>query len=37
VTKAHELLHGDETVAFGDAGYVGVASGPSANGGSSGK
>ena len=24
VTKAHELLHGQETVAFGDAGYVGV-------------
>jgi IS5 family transposase len=24
VTKAHELLHGDETVAFGDAGYLGV-------------
>jgi IS5 family transposase len=24
VTKAHELLHGGETVAFGDAGYIGV-------------
>ena len=24
VTKAHELLHGHETVAFGDAGYIGV-------------
>jgi IS5 family transposase len=24
VTKAHELLHGRETVAFGDAGYIGV-------------
>src|SRR6201996_1778804 len=24
VTKAHELLHGSETVAFGDAGYIGV-------------
>jgi IS5 family transposase len=24
VTQAHDLLHGDETVAFGDAGYVGV-------------
>src|SRR5712672_4782232 len=23
VTKAHELLHGQETVAFGDAGYIG--------------
>jgi IS5 family transposase len=24
VTQAHELLHGHETVAFGDAGYIGV-------------
>ena len=24
VTKAHDLLHGGETVAFGDAGYIGV-------------
>ena len=24
VTQAHDLLHGDETVAFGDAGYTGV-------------
>lgn len=24
VTKAHQLLHGGETVAFGDAGYIGV-------------
>jgi transposase, IS5 family len=24
VTKAHEPLHGGETVAFGDAGYIGV-------------
>jgi IS5 family transposase len=24
VTKAHERLHGNETVAFGDAGYIGV-------------
>jgi IS5 family transposase len=24
VTQAHDLLHGDETVAFGDAGYIGV-------------
>ena len=24
VTKGHELLHGRETVAFGDAGYIGV-------------
>ena len=24
VTQAHELLHGSETVAFGDAGYIGV-------------
>ena len=24
VTKAHELLHGREAVAFGDAGYIGV-------------
>jgi IS5 family transposase len=24
VTKAHDLLHGDEAVAFGDAGYIGV-------------
>src|SRR6201990_360659 len=24
VTKAHELLHGRETAAFGDAGYIGV-------------
>ena len=24
VTKAHELLHGRERVAFGDAGYIGV-------------
>jgi len=25
VTQAHDLLHGEETVAFGDAGYTGVA------------
>lgn len=25
VTQAHALLHGDETIAFGDAGYQGVA------------
>ena len=24
ITKADELLHGDETIAFGDAGYIGV-------------
>src|SRR4051812_37883726 len=24
VTQAHDLLHGDETVAFGDAGYIGA-------------
>jgi len=24
VTQAHALLHGDETLAFGDAGYQGV-------------
>jgi IS5 family transposase len=24
VTLAHELRHGRETVAFGDAGYIGV-------------
>jgi IS5 family transposase len=24
VTQAHDLLHGEETVAFGDAGYIGV-------------
>jgi IS5 family transposase len=24
VTQAHELLDGDEAVAFGDAGYIGV-------------
>jgi IS5 family transposase len=30
VTKAHELLHGRETVAFGDAGYIGVEQRPEA-------
>jgi IS5 family transposase len=34
VTQARELLHGHETVAFGDAGYIGA--GPSADSGSSG-
>jgi len=28
VTQAHDLLHGEETVAFGDAGYAGVAKRP---------
>ena len=28
VTQAHDLLHGKETVAFGDAGYAGVANRP---------
>jgi IS5 family transposase len=28
VTQAHDLLHGEETVAFGDAGYTGVAKRP---------
>jgi IS5 family transposase len=28
VTKAHELLHGGETVAFGDACYIGVGQRP---------
>ena len=28
VTRAHDLLHGEETVAFGDAGYTGVAKRP---------
>jgi IS5 family transposase len=32
VTQAHALLHGDETMAFGDAGYQGVAKRPEATG-----
>ena len=28
VTQAHDLLHGEETVAFGDAGYTGVVERP---------
>ena len=28
VTQAHDLLHGEEAVAFGDAGYTGVANRP---------
>jgi len=28
VTQAHALLHGDETMAFGDAGYQGVGKRP---------
>jgi IS5 family transposase len=28
VTQAHDLLHGEETIAFGDAGYAGVAKRP---------
>ena len=28
VTQAHDLLHGEETVAFGDAGYTGVGKRP---------
>ena len=32
VTKAHELLHGAETVAFGDAGYIGVEQRPECKG-----
>jgi transposase, IS5 family len=30
VTKAHDLLHGEETVSFGDAGYQGVEKRPEA-------
>jgi transposase, IS5 family len=30
VTQAHDLLHGEEKVAFGDAGYIGVAGRPEA-------
>jgi len=30
VTQAHDLLHGEETVAFGDAGYTGAAARPEA-------
>jgi transposase, IS5 family len=30
VTQAHDLLHGEETVAFGDAGYTGVEGRPEA-------
>ena len=30
VTQAHDLLHGEETVAFGDAGYTGVEERPEA-------
>jgi IS5 family transposase len=37
VTQAHELLHGGETVAFGDAGYIGIEQRPERkNSGSSG-
>ena len=32
VTQAHALLHGDEAMAFGDAGYQGVAKRPEATG-----
>ena len=28
VTQAHDLLHGEETIAFGDSGYTGVAKRP---------
>jgi IS5 family transposase len=35
-TQAHGLLHGRETAAFGDAGYLDVHQRPSSSGGSSG-